>query len=191
MASNERFYLEAELVLGLILNILELPLSTSMVSWNVSSVLVVVSLSLSWKRMFYPVFIPSWTIKRSVRSNQGRSDCFFGSVGCWTMIMEIIHYQKNNLVPQTRMLLLKYRIQIKSNHEIALYKILHLKLLFKVILVTLWDVVMRDLMAIFRCSWHKWSAIFQVLGYIRIFLSPTSVSIMRGIENKKNLVCKF
>ena len=146
MASNERFYLEAELVLGLILNILELPLSTSMVSWNVSSVLVVVSLSLSWKRMFYPVFIPSWTIKRSVRSNQGRSDCFFGSVGCWTMIMEIIHYQKNNLVPQTRMLLLKYRIQIKSNHEIALYKILHLKLLFKVILVTIWDLVMRDIM---------------------------------------------
>ena len=139
MASNERFYLETELVLGLILNILELPLSTSMVSWNVSSVLVVVSLSLSWKRMFYPVFIPSWTIKRSVRSNQGRSDCFFGSVGCWTMIMEIIHYQKNNLVPQTRMLLLKYRIQIKSNHEIALYKISHLKLLLKVILVTLWD----------------------------------------------------
>ena len=52
------FYLEAELVLGLILNILEFPLSTSMVSWNVSSVLVVVSLSLSWKRMFYPAFIP-------------------------------------------------------------------------------------------------------------------------------------
>ena len=62
-------------------------------------------------------FIPSWTIKRSVRSNQGRSDCFFGSLGCWTMIMEIIHYQKNNLVPQTRMLLLKYRIQINSKFE--------------------------------------------------------------------------
>lgn len=178
MASNDRFYLEAELVLGLILNILELPLSTSMVSWNVSSVLVVVSLSLSWKRMFYPVFIPSWTIKRSVRSNQGRSDCFFGSVGCWTMIMEIIHYQKNNLVPQTRMLLLKYRIQIKSNHEIALYKISHLKLLLKVILVTL-------------CWWQ-----FSDAGYINgppsfrcwatfDFLSPTSVSIMRGVEDKK------
>ena len=33
------------------------------------------------------------------------------------MIMEIIHYQKNNLVPQTRMLLLKYRIQINSKFE--------------------------------------------------------------------------
>lgn len=169
MASNERFYLEAELVLGLILNILELPLSTSMVSWNVSSVLVVVSLSLSWKRMFYPVFIPSWTIKRSVRSNQGRSDCFFGSVGCWTMIMEIIHYQKNNLVPQTRMLLLKYRIQIKSNHEIALYKILHLKFLLKVILVTLWDPPSFRCWATFEYFCHQHQSVSCAVSKIKKF----------------------
>ena len=37
------------------------------------------------------------------------------------MIMEIIHYQKNNLVPQTRMLLSNYRIRIMNRPLVVNY----------------------------------------------------------------------